>query len=274
MILERDGVALNVATEGEGPAIVLLHGHALDLRVWDGAVPLLADRGLRVIRYDQRGHGRSSSPPRGYRWGDHAADLTAVIERLGAAPAHLVGLSKGGGIALELAVRRPELVRSLALIGPLVPDFTLSEELREFFRALAHAIRSEGAQTALHRLWLTHPLLAPAASMPGVRERLEAMLATFPAGEYFVAQRDAPDREWKLTDRLAEVAAPTLVVHGEHDVPGFAAMAAFLAEHIPGARLRVVPSSGHLVPLEHPRLTAEVVLDALEASPQRPAAGR
>jgi 3-oxoadipate enol-lactonase len=274
MILERDGVALNVATEGEGPAIVLLHGHTLDLRVWDGVVPLLAARGLRVIRYDQRGHGRSSSPPRGYRWGDHAADLTAVIERLGAAPAHLVGLSKGGGIALELAVRRPELVRSLTLIGPLLPDYALSEELGGFFRTLARAIRSEGPQTALHRLWLTHPLLAPAASTPGLRERLEAMLDTFPAGEYFAAQRDAPDREWKLTDRLADVAAPTLVVRGERDVPEFAAMAAFLAGRIPGACLHVVPSSGHLVPLEHPRLTTEVVLDALETVPQRPTAGR
>jgi 3-oxoadipate enol-lactonase len=179
MILERDGVALNVAIEGEGPPVVLLHGHALDLRVWEEATPWLVRGGFRVIRYDQRGHGRSSSPLSGYRWSDHAADLAEVIGNLDAAPAHLVGLSKGGGIALELAVRRPELVRSLTLVGPLVPDFILSDELMASFRELAKAIRSGGVQEALSRVWLPHPLLASAAAIPGVRERLEAMLNTF-----------------------------------------------------------------------------------------------
>ncbi|HLE60883.1 MAG TPA: alpha/beta hydrolase, partial [Thermoanaerobaculaceae bacterium] len=175
MILEREGVALNVRVEGQGTPVVLLHGHTLDLRAWDEIVPPLAEAGFRAIRYDQRGHGRSSSPPSGYRYGDHAADLADVIDRLDAAPAHLVGLSKGAGIALELALRSAELVRSLALVAPLVPDFELSDELMEFFRTLARAIRAQGVQPALRTLWLPHPLLATAAAKPGARERLEAM---------------------------------------------------------------------------------------------------
>jgi pimeloyl-ACP methyl ester carboxylesterase len=267
MILERGGVALNVAVEGSGPAVVLLHGHTLDLRVWDDVAPLLASRDFRVVRYDQRGHGRSSSPSSGYRWGDHAADLADVIERVGAAPAHLVGLSKGGGIALELAVRRPRLVRSLILVGPLVPDFALSGVLVDSFRTLARAIRTEGVQPAMRRLWLPHPLFAPAAALPGARERLEAMLHTFPAGEYFASRPDAADREWRLGDRLAEIAVPTLVVSGEHDIPEFAAMAAFLVERVAGAWRQVVPACGHLVPLERPRQATEVVLRFLESTP-------
>jgi 3-oxoadipate enol-lactonase len=265
MILERDGVALNVAIEGEGPPVVLLHGHALDLRVWDEATPWLVRGGFRVIRYDQRGHGRSSSPPSGYRWSDHAADLAEVIGNLDAAPAHLVGLSKGGGIALELAVRRPELVRSLTMVGPLVPDFILSDELMASFRELAKAIRSGGVQEALSRVWLPHPLLASAAAIPGVRERLEAMLNTFPAGEYLATTKDEPDRTWKLSDRLREITVPTLVVSGEHDILDFVAMAALLAEKIPTSFLEIIPGCGHLVPLEQPQEMAEALIGFLQA---------
>ena len=256
MILDRDGVALHVVAEGEGEPVVLLHGHTLDVRVWDEVVPALVAAGLRMIRYDQRGHGRSASPPSGYRWGDHAADLAAVIARVAGGPAHIVGLSKGGGIALELAVRRPELVRTLALIGPLVPDAPLSPELLASFKALAKAIRADGPRAAMSDLWLSHPLIASAAARPGARGRLEAMLRTFPAGEYLATVRDAPDREWVLTGRLSEVAAPTLVVRGANEVPDFVSNADVLATTIPRARLVVVPDSGHLVPLEQPAAVA------------------
>jgi 3-oxoadipate enol-lactonase len=266
VIVERNGVALNVSVEGQGMPVVLLHGHALDLRVWDEVVPRLVEAGYRAIRYDQRGHGRSGSPSSGYRWGDHAADLAKVINRLDAAPAHLAGLSKGAGIALELAVRSPELVRSLTLVAPLVPDFKLSEGLMESFRDLATAIRNQGVQPAVRTLWLSHPLIASAYALTGTRERLEAMVNTFPAGEYLAAERDAPDRSWKLTDRLGEIAVPTLVVSGERDIPDFVAMAALLAERVPGSVLEIVSECGHLVPLEQSQATAGIVLRFLGAS--------
>jgi 3-oxoadipate enol-lactonase len=263
MIVTPDGVHLHLVEEGHGAPVILLHGHTLDLRVWEEVVPSLIAAGFRAIRYDQRGHGRSSSPPSGYRYGDHAADLAEVIARLDAAPAHVVGLSRGAGIALELAVRQPALVRSLALIAPLVPDFELSEELFESFRALARAIRGEGVQPAMRAHWLGHPLIASAAAIPGVRERLEAMFNTFPAGEYLASVRDGPDRAWKLTDRLGEIATPALVMTGEHEIPDFAAMAALLAERLPGSVLEIVTDSGHLVPMEQPRAAAEVLVHFL-----------
>jgi pimeloyl-ACP methyl ester carboxylesterase len=266
VIIERDGVALNVVAEGRGAPVVLLHGHTFDLRIWDEIVPPLVRDGCRAIRYDQRGHGRSSSPPSGYRWGDHAADLAEVIERLDVAPAHVVGFSKGSGIALEFALRQPELVRSLALAAPLVPDFPLSDELLASFRELAKAIRTQGVQTGLGALWLTHALLAPAAAIPGTRERLEAMVRAFPAGEYLATERDVPDRTWKLIDRLGEVAVPTLVVSGEHDIPDFVAMAALLAERVRDSVLEIVPECGHLVPLERPQAMAGILLRFLGVS--------
>ncbi|MBZ5589070.1 MAG: alpha/beta fold hydrolase [Acidobacteriia bacterium] len=263
MIIERDGVALHVVCEGNGETVVLLHGHTLDLRVWDDVAPALVEAGFRVVRYDQRGHGRSGSPRGGYRWGDHAADLAAVIERLAPPAAHVVGHSKGSGIALECALRRAHLVRSLGLVGPLVPDFRLPETMVASFRELARAIRGRGVQPAMRELWLAHPLIATAAARPGLRERLEAMLLTFPAGEYLASVRDMPDRDWKVTDRLAEIAVRTLVVRGEREVPEFVAMADFLGGSIPQARLKVVPGSGHLVPLEEAAALSQTLVGFL-----------
>ncbi|HVN77012.1 MAG TPA: alpha/beta fold hydrolase [Thermoanaerobaculaceae bacterium] len=263
MILERDGVALHVVVEGEGDPVVLLHGHAMDLRVWDEVVPPLVRAGLRVVRYDQRGHGRSGSPASGYRWGDHAADLAEVIVRSAGPAAHVVGLSKGAGIALECALRRPELVRSLGLVGPLVPDRSLSEAMRASFREVAHAIRTRGVQPAMREVWLRHQLIERATARPGARERLEAMVLAFPAGEYLAATRDVPDREWKVVDRLAEIAVPALVVRGDGEVTEFAAMAEELAGSVRRADSAVVRDSGHLVPLEQPAALAAVVVEFL-----------
>ena len=267
MPFTRDGVTFHVVEEGSGEPVVLLHGHTLDLRVWDGQAPAWAAAGYRVIRYDQRGHGCTESPPRGYRWGDHAADLAALLRSLGAAPAHVVGLSKGGGIALELALREPRLLRSLTLIAPLVPDYPLSAELLESFRLLARTIRAEGVERAVRAGWLDHPLLAGAHALPGVRDRLEAMVCSFPAGEYLATARDGADRDWKVVDRLAEVAAPTLVVGGARDVPDFVAMARLVAARVPGCRLAEVPGCGHLVPLERGAETVRLVLEHLASLP-------
>jgi len=256
------GVALHGVAEGEGPAVVCLHGHALDLRMWDDLAPVLVRSGFRVVRYDLRGHGRSASPPAGYRWGDHAADLAAVLDRCGTPAAHLVGLSKGGGVALETALRQPGRVLSLALLSPWVPDHPLSEELRGSLRRVAELARERGVAAAMAEGWLHHPLLASAMATPGVRERVEAMALSFPGGEY-LAGRDPADRPWRLVDRLEEIGAPALVVSGERDVDDFRAMAATLAARLPRVEAAVV-AAGHLVALEAPARVAELLLGFLD----------
>ena len=270
MIVTRGDVAINVVAEGDGEPVVLLHGHTLDLRVWDHVSRPLVTAGFRVVRYDQRGSGRSTSPPAEYRFGDHAGDLAAVIRACDAAPAQVVGLSKGCGIALELALRQPSLVRSLTLVGPLVPDVRLSDGLIDSFRALARAIRSGGPTAVLGEVWMSHPLLATAAAQPEARQRLETMLGSYPAGEYLASHRDEPDRDWTIPDRLKEIAVPTLVVRGSEEVPDFRSMAELIASRVPGAALEVIGGSGHLVPLEQPAALSALLLDFLRAG--RPAA--
>src|ERR1700674_3686887 len=97
---------------GEGEAVVFLHGFGLDSRMWDPQFDALQST-YRVIRYDLRGFGRSSLPPQtAYAQED---DLNALLSSLDAAPAHVVGLSMGGNMALRFAAAYPQSVRSLVL---------------------------------------------------------------------------------------------------------------------------------------------------------------
>ncbi|MCS7182363.1 MAG: alpha/beta fold hydrolase [Thermoanaerobaculum sp.] len=258
-----EGVKLQVMVEGQGEPVVLLHGHSLDLTVFDEVVPPLVAAGFQVIRYDQRGHGGSSCPPFGYGWGDHVNDLLGVLTHLGLSSAHLVGLSKGGGIALEAALRTPQRVQSLALIGPLVPDYPLPAAFGAFFKVFARTIREQGVAAAVREHWLPHPLLRSAWENPSSREKLERIVLRFPAGEYVATRRDEPDRSWSVLDRLGDVAVPALLLVGQREIPEFRAMVDLLAARLPQAQLVIIPESGHLVPLEQPEKLAACLLGFL-----------
>src|SRR3989304_8530925 len=122
---------------GPFPAVVLIHGHSVDLRMWQYQVPALLEAGFRAVRYDVRGHGRSMVPPEGYTWEHYPADLGDLLDRLnverpatedlGLDAAHLVGLSMGGGIALQFALDFPPRVLSPPLVDSTLPGLTHSK---------------------------------------------------------------------------------------------------------------------------------------------------
>ncbi|HEX6747878.1 MAG TPA: alpha/beta fold hydrolase [Longimicrobium sp.] len=112
-----DGGTLYYESQGSGPAVVLLHGGRMDLRSWDAQAGALAP-GFRVIRYDAGGHGRSTAPLDPPSQTEH---VTRVLDHLGVQRAHVVGLSMGGGAALDFAFRHPERVESLVLVSTSGP---------------------------------------------------------------------------------------------------------------------------------------------------------
>jgi pimeloyl-ACP methyl ester carboxylesterase len=115
---ERDGRRIHYELHGAGgDPTALIHGSWVDLHTWDAVVPGLA-RALDVITYDRCGHGASAAGPRPHPVADDAADLASVLEAANLYPAHLVGHSYGGAVALRLALDRPELVRSVAMHEP------------------------------------------------------------------------------------------------------------------------------------------------------------
>jgi 3-oxoadipate enol-lactonase len=259
-----DGVRIAYRDEGSGRPVLLLHGHTLDGRMWDGVVAPLTAAGMRLLRPDLRGHGASERPPKGYHWSHHCADAAAVLDAAGIDQTIVAGFSLGGGIALELALRRPERVRALVLIDPVMPDRPFEAAFMDNLRQVARTARAEGIRAAMAGPWMASPLFEASLGAPGVRKAVAAIVADFPGAEYLASERDTVEREWRTPDRLAEITVPTLVLVGERDMPGFRAFAEEAASGIPGARLEVVPGAGHLVPLERPDLVAERILTIAE----------
>jgi pimeloyl-ACP methyl ester carboxylesterase len=155
--IEGAGVALNYVERGSGPPVLLVHGLASDVRAWEAQLDALAQAGARAIAYDRRGYGRSGAPEPyvATTVQEQAQDAAAVLERLAAAPALLVGEGFGALIVLELLVRLPALATGAVLAD--LPVFAFVPEANEALAAqrqrLEQALREEGPQGAL-RAWL------------------------------------------------------------------------------------------------------------------------
>lgn len=256
----HDEVTISFSDEGVGRPVVLLHGHTLDRRVWLPVVPHLLGSGLRVIRPDLRGHGRSTRPDSGYHVSHHSADLIGLLDAIGVEAAAVVGFSFGGGVALETAVTHGSRISAMGLVAPVMPDRPFEPAFMENLRDVARAIRSEGVAEAMAGPWASSPLFAHSFNKDGIREAVAAIVAGFPGAEFLATERDRIERDWKLPDRLGEIAVPTAVMVGEMEMAGFKAFAEEAAEGIPAATLEAVPDCGHLLPLEAPDAVSKMII--------------
>jgi pimeloyl-ACP methyl ester carboxylesterase len=257
--LQLPGGELYYEVEGDGPPVVLVHGFALDARMWDDQVPALADLAT-VVRYDGRGFGRST------RDADtpysHADDLWLLLDRLGIDKALLVGLSMGGRTVVEATLAAPERVRAVVLLDALlegVPwDPASAEDSKEVGRALG-AGGIDAARTAL----LRHGFFAPAQRDPEVARRIAEMIGDYSGVNWTSPDPHRPHPE--SIELLETIDAPAAVVSGELDIPCFLEMSSVLAARIPNARRISVPDAGHMVNMEAPEavnaLLREIVLD-------------
>jgi 3-oxoadipate enol-lactonase len=175
--LALDGTDLYYEVEGDGTPVLLIHGLALDTRMWDDQVPALRDV-ARVIRYDARGFGRSSrrDPDVTYT---HAADAWALLDHLGVEDAVVVGLSMGGRIALETLLAAPHRVRALVVIDAVIDGVPWDAESAAGMSAIGEAMKS-GGMPAAKAVWLAHGFFTPAAREPQVAARLRAMVEDYP----------------------------------------------------------------------------------------------
>ena len=259
--LDVNGVEMAYDASGSGTALVLLHAGIADRTMWEDLTPMLAER-HRVIACDLRGFGETPLPDGPFVY---AADVAAMLEALGIERAHLVGVSLGGHVALDLALARPELVDRLVLVGAGIDDWehdaTMAAAWAEEEAAFERGDLDEVAWINV-RTWLDGPTRDASAVSAGLRRRVYEM------------QRVALDHEnpaatggWLTPSRrarLADVVAPTLVLVGALDQRDFRRIARFLASEIPGARFEELPAVAHLAPLERPEAFARTVLGFLD----------
>jgi 3-oxoadipate enol-lactonase len=254
-------VAVHHLVEGpvDGPVVVLSHSIGTDHRVWDAQVAPLVAAGLRVVRYDHRGHGASPTPPGPYAIGDLGADVLALLDTLEVASASVVGISLGGMVALWLGAHAPGRVDRLvacctsARIDP--PDLWLERAAiarRDGMAALVDSILPR---------WVT-PAFAEAH--PEAMARLREVVERTP-GEGYAGCAEAIAAMDQTAD-LRRIRAPTLVVGGGQDVATPAAEhSAPIAAAIPGARLEILDAAPHLASVERPDEVTRVVLEHLRA---------
>ena len=239
--VENQGARIYWDEQGIGAPLLLIMGLGATSDWWWRTRPLLAAR-HRTIAFDNRGAGRSDVPPGPYAIALMASDAAAVLDAAGAERAHIVGVSMGGMIAQEFALQYPQRVLSLILGctaagGP-------------------NAVRAEPAamQQLTGRASMT-PEEAEEAILPFIydaatpRARIEEDLAVrrswYPKVEGFTAQLQGIFA-WQAYDRLPEISAPTLVIHGMDDRLVPAGNGKSIASRIPRAELVLIPAAGHL----------------------------
>jgi 3-oxoadipate enol-lactonase len=249
-----DGGQLAGEEAGTGEPAVLIHGFSFDRTLWNPQFPTLA-RHFRTVRYDLRGFGGSGRPAAGQ---GHVGDLLALLDALSIDRAHLLGLSLGANIALATAARHPDRIRTLVLASPGLPGhpWTTPRPPDE----AAKVARREGTAAA-KRYWLDHGIFRSTERYPAARERLEEMVARFPAHQW----ADAPqaDALAPLTSQLSTLPTRTLILNGALDVPGYREIASVLQREIPGAAREEFPDAGHLLNLEQPERFNRYLLEFL-----------
>jgi len=264
--LDLRGSRLHYRIAGRGPAILLLHGWALDGRLWTPLLAHLAQR-HRVITVDRRGFGRSTGSVSLDR---EAQDLRVLFLRLGLTRAAVLGMSQGARVALRLAQGRTPALRALILDGPPAPPRRPGDPGHEDpplarYRSL---LAAEGVN-AFRREWRAHPLLTLRRPRTSSRWLLARMLARYRAQDLRAAPR-ADGARRRVDPRT--IRTPTLVLVGGKDQPARLAAATALRAQLPRAQLARVAGAGHLPNLDQPRAYAR----ALEAFLRRhgPVPGR
>lgn len=254
-----NGTRLYHEVAGSGLPLVLIHGFTLDIRMWDDQFGTFA-RYYRVICYDVRGFGKSALPVPGESY-SHTDDLRALLEHLGVAEACVLGLSMGGGIAIDFALACPEMTRALIPVDSGLEGYPLPPDVAASLESIAVAARESGVEAA-RRLWLDHPVFEPAFERPDVASRLVRMVSDYSGWHWL---NDDPVRvlDPPAAQQLGRIGVPTLVIVGERDLPGCHAIADTVGQKVPNARKVVLPGVGHMASMEDPDAFNEVVLSFL-----------
>jgi len=240
-------VQLRYDVAGAGQPIVFINGWTQELDVWDAQAAALSSR-YRIVRYDARGFGGSSGSA------DVSADvddLRILLDSLGIRRAHVVGLSRGAGVALEFAVAFPERVSALVLEGATPPvDFQPlpAERPLDTFRRIAREYGMDSVRKAV----LASPLAWMPPDHPELTLAVQQGLQRYSGRDLLEPVKESKRREFATLARVSRLRVPTLIVSGDHELPFLKAVADTLARRIPNARKVIIREGGHGAHLAQP----------------------
>lgn len=243
--LKIKGINLYYEDQGTGEPILFIHGLGSSGQDWELQAAAFSPH-YRVITLDLRGHGRSDKPAGPYTMSQFAGDAAALLQSLGVASAHVVGLSLGGGVAFQLAVDQPALVRSLTIVNsaPEMVPRTFKERFTIWQRlAIVHLMGLPKMATVLS------PRLFPDPAHAHLRQLFAERFAQNEKPAYLASLRALIG--WSVTPRLGDINCSTLVITADQDYTPVALKEAYVAK-MPNARLAVIPNAHHATPMERP----------------------
>jgi len=256
--VENEGAKIYWDEQGQGVPILLIMGLGYPSQMWYRTRPFLAER-YRTIAFDNRGVGRSDVPAGPYRIPVMAADAAAVLDAASVESAHIYGVSMGGMIAQEFALRYPNRVRSLILgcTSAGGPNAVRADpEVTQLLMARGQMAPEEAAEAAIPFIY----------DVGTPRARIDEDLAVrkdwFPRPEVYMNQLMGIFT-WEAFSRLDQIKAPTVVIHGDADrlvPPGNGQL---IAARIPNAKLVLIPHAGHIFSTDQPDAARRPVLDFL-----------
>jgi 3-oxoadipate enol-lactonase len=246
LVVGTDSIYYEV--EGDGPAIVLIHGGFGDRRMWDAQVADLATD-YRVVRYDHRGFGNSSRPDSAYSAVD---DLRQLMDHLGIQKAHIIGNSLGGGTALDFAALHPERVEKVVAVASGANGYPYDERDFAGMTAVFAAGKAQGADTAA-AMWLRDPMIGISSRHPRTAALVRQMVRE--NGDIFTMEHWPWETHAPTTyERLGQLTMPVLLIIGEKDTRLVQRVADATAARLPNAETFLVPDADHLPQMLEPEV--------------------
>lgn len=234
--------------------LVLLHGFALDARMWRRQVEDLGEDN-KILTVDMPGFGPQA---RDLGEVDPAAEVLRAMNATRVKKAHLVGFAYGAMAATDLALRLPDRIASLTLISPQM----LGRKLKIDSWAKCVSLAEEGDKTTAAEIWLDDPLFETLRDNEELFEEVRAIVLDYNCGHWTGAVTDVFAVQ-EPQKRLKELTCPTLIVSGEADLPPFMLMAEAYAKGFKRTRREIIQGTGHNVPFEAPDALNAILRDFL-----------
>jgi len=257
MMADIGGLRLHYSLEGDpkGVPVVFANSLGTDMRLWDKLIARLP-KGLRILRYDMRGHGLSDAPAAPYAMGALVRDLEALMDHLGFSRAVLIGLSIGGMVAQGLAVKRPDLLRAVVLSNTAAKIGT--KDIWAERIATARAAGIEALADATLERWFA----APFRATPEIAAWRNMMVRTTVDGYTGCAAAIAGTDFYAPTSGLR---LPALGIAGSEDRSTPPDLLRETIDLIPGARFALIQGAGHLACVDQPDAYAAIIIEFLES---------
>lgn len=249
-------INLYYEVNGDGQSLLFIHGLGSSTRDWELQVQEFA-KTFQVITWDLRGHGQSDKPAGPYSLPMFAADAAGLLQSLNIKSAHVVGLSLGGGVAFQLAIDYPELVRTMVIVNsaPELVVRTLQDRIAIWQRfAIVRLLGMRKMGQVLSRR------LFPKDEQMSLRTTFVERWAENDPRAYQEAMRAMVG--WSVTDKLGSIKCPTLVISADQDYTPVAVKERY-TKLMPNAELVIIPDAHHATPVEQPEKFNAVLMDFL-----------